>query len=215
MCRSNSVKCLFCGEGHSVHKCQKLMERAVEEKRQFVLENKLCFACLRKGHCSKDCRNRAICTVCKKRHPTTLHEDRQPGDESPSQIVLQAEESTSSLSCCVNIGEGGTTSMIVPVWLSSTKSESETLVHALLDNQSSHTFVVQEVCESLQALMGPVKLKLSTMMGKVSIVESQRVSGLKVSGFSSDSPICLPPVYTRDFIPFERSHIPTCETAKR
>ncbi len=43
--------------------------------------------------------------------------------------------------------------------LSSTKSESETLVYALLDNQSSHTFVVQEVCKSLQALMGPVKLK--------------------------------------------------------
>lgn len=63
--------------------------------------------------------------------------------------------------------------------------------------------------------MEPVKLKLSTMMGKDSIVESQRVSGLKVRGFSSGSPICLPPVYTRDFIPFERSHIPTCETAKR
>ncbi len=63
--------------------------------------------------------------------------------------------------------------------------------------------------------MEPVKLKLSTMMGKDSIVESQRVSGLKVRGFSSGSPICLPPVYTRDFIPFECSHIPTCETAKR
>ncbi len=62
--------------------------------------------------------------------------------------------------------------------------------------------------------MEPVKRKLSTMMGKDSIVESQRVSGLKVRG-PSDSSICLPPVYTRDFIPFERSHIPTCETAKR
>ncbi len=67
---TNSVECMFCGEGHSVHECQKLIERAVEEKRKFVLENKLCFACLRKGHCSKDCRNRAICAVCKKRHPT-------------------------------------------------------------------------------------------------------------------------------------------------
>ncbi len=85
--------------------------------------------------------------------PNSLHEDRQPRDESPSQIVLQAEESTSSLSCCVNTEEGGTTSMIVPVWLSSSNSESETLVYALLDTQSSHTFVVPEVCESLQALI--------------------------------------------------------------
>ncbi len=89
----------------------------MEEKIKFVLENKLCFACLRMGHISKDCRNWAICAVCEKRHPTSLHEDLQPGDESPSQIVLQAEEST-SLSCCVNTGEDGTTSMTVPVWLS-------------------------------------------------------------------------------------------------
>ncbi len=80
-------------------------------------------------------RNSAICAVCKKRHPTPLHEDRQPGDESPSQIVLQSEESASSLSCCVCIGEVGTTSMIVHVCLSSTNSESETLLYALLDTQ--------------------------------------------------------------------------------
>ncbi|KAL0153126.1 hypothetical protein M9458_051582, partial [Cirrhinus mrigala] len=40
-------------------------------------------------------------------------------------------------------------------------------------------------------------------------------SGLKVRGFSSDCSLCLPAIYTRDFIPFERTHIPTCETAKR
>lgn len=215
VCGTDSFKCMFCDEGHSIHKCQNLMERAVEEKRKFVLENKLCFACLRRGHGSKDCRNRAVCAVCKKRHPTPLHEDYQPGYKSASQTALQAEENVSSLSCCVNGGEGGITSMIVQVWLSSSNSESEVCVYALLDTQSSHTFVKQEVCESLQASMKPVKLKLSTMMGKDSIVESQRVGGLRVRGFSSDSSICLPPVYTRDFIPFERAHIPTCETAKK
>lgn len=215
VCDTDSFKCMFCDEGHSIQECQNLMQRAVEEKRKFVLENKLCFACLRRGHGSKDCRNRAVCAVCKKRHPTPLHEDHQPGDKSPLQTALQAEENASSLSCCVNGGEGGITSMIVPVWLSSSNSESEVCVYALLDTQSSHTFVKREVCESLQASMEPVKLKLSTMMGKDSIVESKRVGGLRVRGFSSDSSICLPPVYTRDFIPFERTHIPTCKTAKK
>lgn len=63
--------------------------------------------------------------------------------------------------------------------------------------------------------MQPVKLKLSTMMAKDSVVKSQRVSGLKVKGFHSDDFIPLPKAYTRDSIPFERAHIPTCETASK
>ena len=41
------------------------------------------------------------------------------------------------------------------------------------------------------------------------------VSGLRVRGFSSHSFVNLPPAYTRDFIPLERTHIPTPATAKR
>lgn len=63
--------------------------------------------------------------------------------------------------------------------------------------------------------MEPVKLKLSTMMGVDSVAKSQRASGLKVRGFTSDCVICLPPTYTRDFIPLDRAHIPTPESAKR
>lgn len=106
--------------------------------------------------------------------------------------------------------------MIVPVWISSTTTtETETLVYAPLDTQSRNTFVDQEVCEKMGAVLEPVKLKLSTMMEKDSIVKSERVSGLRVKGFSSQSFIYLLPAYTRDFIPLECSHIPTPDTAKK
>ncbi|XP_073732301.1 uncharacterized protein [Misgurnus anguillicaudatus] len=210
------VKCVCCGESHSIHKCQKLLERSADERKKFVFDNKLCFACLRRGHNSKDCRNRATCALCKRRHPTLLHEERSVVDQSSSQRVSQVERGMTSTSCYVNGGgRGGSTSMIVPVWLSSHNTESETLVYALLDTQSSHTFVDQEICEGLHALKEPVKLRLSTMMGKDVVVTSQRVEGLRVRGFSSNDFICLPPVYSKDFIPLERAHIPTCETARQ
>lgn len=102
--------------------------------------------------------------------------------------------------------------MIVPVWISSPSTgNTEILVYALLDTQSSHTFADREVCEKME----PVMLKLSTMMGKDSIVTSQSVIGLRVRGFSSDTWLDVPPSYTREFIPLERAHIPTCETASR
>lgn len=73
----------------------------------------------------------------------------------------------------------------------------------------------QEVCQKMGAISEPFKLKLTTMMGKDFIVQSERVSGLRVRGFTSHGLISLPPAYTRDSIPLERSHIPTPETARR
>ncbi|KAK7884095.1 hypothetical protein WMY93_027218 [Mugilogobius chulae] len=74
---------------------------------------------------------------------------------------------------------------------------------------------IQEVCEKLQVASEPVQLKLATMVKRDSIVKSQRVQGLKIRGFYSDINIELPPAYTRDFIPLERAHIPTCQTARK
>lgn len=94
--------------------------------------------------------------MCKRHHPTLLHEDRPSatGDSSPQQV----EEITSSLSCSEDGGDGGSTSMIVPVWISSSiKPEKETLVYALLDTQSSHTFVDQEICKRSGASFETVK----------------------------------------------------------
>lgn len=83
--------------------------------------------------------------------------------------------------------------MIVPVWVSSTTTpETETLVYALLDTQSSSTFVDQRACGKLRVGLEPVKLKLTTLMGKDFFVQSDKVSGLRVRGFSSKS-FNLPP----------------------
>lgn len=97
------------------------------------------------------------------------------------------------------------TSMIVTVWLSCAESDGhEVLVFALLDKQSSSTFIVQDVCEKIQALAEPVKLKLTTMTDRGSIVQSHTVDGVKVRGYHSQEYIELPPTYTHEYIPLER-----------
>lgn len=91
----------------------------------------------------------------------------------------------------------------------------EKLVYALLDSQSDTTFIDQEVSDGLDADKLPVKLRLTTMSGKDAVITSERVSGLPVRGYSSAVQVDLPVTYTNDSIPINRSHIPTCETARQ
>lgn len=48
-------KCICCGNDHSLCECPKLREKSKEEKKRFVMDNRLCFGCLRGGHISREC----------------------------------------------------------------------------------------------------------------------------------------------------------------
>lgn len=105
--------------------------------------------------------------------------------------------------------------MIVPVWVSTKQNPScQKLVYALLDSQSDSTFIDKGVCDALQATTFPVQLKLTTILEKDTVLQSERVSGLQVRAYNSGNYIDLPPTYTKNCIPVNRSHIPTCEVAK-
>nr|XP_055049264.1 uncharacterized protein LOC129434357 [Misgurnus anguillicaudatus] len=231
--------CIFCKKfGHALHKCRKFVENPVTDRVKFVQAEKLCFGCLKSGHFSKSCNSRNVCELCHKRHPTCLHEERNkeeqrlprtkqnPSQEKSSstqeknkerpQVTQHKEIITVATSNRVILDEANTqTSAIIPVWLSSaTQPAQELLVYALLDSQSDTTFVLSEVAEALEASKEQVNLKLSTMTSRTTIVSSQKLSNLQVRGFYSGKKISLPPTYTREFIPVNRTHIPTDETAK-
>ena len=107
---------------------------------------------------SKKCETEVNCSICKKSHPTPPHEDRPASTAHTSSQARQPEENSSILSCLVDEGNGGRTSIIVPVWISSTSHpETETLVYALLDTQSSNIFLDQEVCVKTGAELESVK----------------------------------------------------------
>ena len=113
-----------------------------------------------------------------------------PAETSASQEKMQRAVSHASAR------SSSATASIVPVMVSSTEEpHKEMLVYTLLDTQSD-TFVLDDVQNGLNVEAYPVKLKLST----ITAVDSYRA-------------IPLPPAYTRDFIPTDRSYIPTEKTA--
>ncbi|XP_030611515.1 uncharacterized protein LOC115798709 isoform X1 [Archocentrus centrarchus] len=231
--KSDTLTCVFCERsGHSLYKCRRFLEKPTVERHKFVQESKLCFGCLKPGHHSRDCKNRNTCSTCQKRHPTCLHEDRK--EEQKSGKFERTKEGDSCRKRNEQVEEtrarqisevtsnrvqhdntSTQTSTIIPVWVSAVKEPNkETLVYALLDTQSDTTFILEETARSLKAKGEQVKLKLSTMASKTTVVSCQRLSGLQVRGFNSEKKITLPTAYTRKFIPANRDHIPTPETAR-
>ncbi|XP_054607429.2 uncharacterized protein [Nothobranchius furzeri] len=215
---------MFCKKtGHVLHKCRRLTARPVADRVKFIQGEKLCFGCLSPGHQSKNCSNRMVCDTCSKRHPTCLHEDRSKQQENDGtscikERTLQSlqdtiQETTSNR--VVHDGNSAQTSAIVPVYASMPgNSNKEVLVYALLDSQSDSSFILEEVVDALDVNAEPVKLKLSTMSSKETIVPCKRIKGLQIRGLSSSKKITVPTVYTREFIPANRTHIPTSETAR-
>ena len=193
------------------------------EKHKFIYDNKLCFGCLKKGHRSKDCRRKGTCAKCKGRHPTSLHEERNKQNKSSEELIEKnksesenQEEVKSAISCKVNMHNTINSSMIVPVWVSTiNEPDQEVLVYALLDTQSDSTIMLDDLRNSLKIKTEPTRLKLSTMASRETIIHCDRVSGLQVRGFASSVRIPLPPTYTREYIPVDKSHIPTREAAKQ
>ena len=209
------VKCLFCNGDHNLASCTDFGEKESKEKVEFVTAQKLCFGCLRKGHLSRYCRTRHKCMKCKGKHPTVLHDENKlkglQVKEVKEFIPPVKDETATALTS--NEGHASTTN-VVPVWVSSSKKPGvEKLVYALLDTQSDSTFINERLCEELLVDTYPVKLKLTAMVGKDSTVHCRRAEGLKVRGYTSAKYIDLPHTYTRDFIPLDRKHIPTRDTA--
>ncbi|KAL6455426.1 hypothetical protein MHYP_G00361280 [Metynnis hypsauchen] len=233
--KANVTSCIFCEKvGHSLPECRKFIKKTITERVKFIQEKKLCFGCLKWGHRSKHCGDRNICKTCEKRHPTCLHDNRtneermqertdgaKDHDKSKERKPDQPQDQVPSTSCeatSLRVTQNGRdthTSTIIPVWVSATTEPNrEVLVYALLDTQSDTTFILEETARALNTRSEPVQLRLSTLASRNTVVSCRKMTGLQVRGFYSDKIIPLPVTYSREFIPANRNHIPTPETAK-
>ncbi|XP_034052757.1 uncharacterized protein LOC117533237 [Gymnodraco acuticeps] len=206
---------------HPLQRCRKFVEKTVEDRIKFVYAERLCFGCLNTGHQSKACNDKSTCEKCQRRHPTCLHDDKFKGKMSTtfngddiSKDKTDTKEIAATTNRVIQEGPSTLTSAIIPVWVSSTKQpEQEVLVYALLDTQSDTTFILDEVAQNLDTNKENVRLRLSTMSTKSTVIPCQKLTELQVRGYDLEKMIPLPPLFTREFIPVDRSHIPTSETA--
>ena len=218
------VLCALCNKPHELDDCRAFLNKPLVDRKSFVNEKGLCFACLQGGHISRKCKHRKKCKTCSKFHPSSLHGDKRTpskqGERNDSSQGKSDEETAVKITHTGAISLSNSEkcrkcSMIVPVYVSHCDfPEKERLIYALLDTQSDTTFTLEETCNALGVSGIDVKLSLSTMYAANKVVTSTKVRGLVVRGINDGPRISLPNAYTRSIMPVNHNHIPTSDIAR-
>ena len=157
--RNPAITCKLCYKGHDLDDCQAYLKKSLAERKEFLREKGLCFACYDPGHRFNGCAKRRTCKKCSRRHPTGLHDDnfrinqvvsKQQITPPPLQNdhVVNAHTEMDEIACnATNIGNSVPAVPIVPVRLRS--AEGEVLTYAMLDACSAGSFVLEDIVSGL------------------------------------------------------------------
>ena len=208
--------CPVCTGGHWIHQCAQFKELSVADRRVKARLLKLCYLCLKPGHRSDTCSTSLKCNVCQRNHHRLLH--------SATQYNTNQEKSATEISHCSRVevnqlhhdsGRSRMSSMIVPVWVSSrANSGVKTLTYAMLDSQSTTSFITEDLADKVSGESVPTKLKMSTMTCINKELKCRKVLDLTVHGYDGSEIIHLPPTFTRSLIPHNIDHLPNPEVPK-
>ena len=216
-------KCPLCTKSHDLDDCNDYKRKSVEERRSFLAEKALCFACYGENHQSKRCTKKRTCKKCKKPHPTLLHID---GFSLPKENSTAGQETTDNdkplkvNNARVDIPQDSNSESnillqtILPVTVTQKGIDKPVKTYAFYDNGSAGCFITEQLKIRLKAASTETKLQLGTMHGRT-LVDSAIVKDLIVTDVNGQNPVELPRAYTRQEIPAEVEQIPTPEIVGR
>ncbi|XP_031337273.1 uncharacterized protein LOC116166460 [Photinus pyralis] len=149
--QSRPVTCVFCSESHFSQNCKKGL--SIEEKQKIVSNQKLCFACLRPGHCRFQCRKYVKCSKCNQKHYDIMCVPRTPTTavkETPTLVACADKPMVimQTLVCYVHTGQ---------------------LIRVLLDSASHRSYITKRLVQIIKPnLIGQDTFKHMLFGGQIS-----------------------------------------------
>ena len=160
---------MACKNDHKLMFCDEFLNKYVSDRKQFVIDQKLCFNCLSKNHHVKDCISEFTCRheSCGKKHQAVLHEDKKPmlNSSSPANSNNVNTAQTASQQNSINTNENPEILLVVNK-IKNTSSENSHVflqvlpvkisngnksvtVNALFDSGMDSTLLAQNVASYL------------------------------------------------------------------
>ena len=189
------INCTYCAHsGHAIYNCGEFLDLAVQDRNQWVKENKLCFSCLKFGHSYRDCKRKKICGLhgCQKSHNRILHweecmDKSVCGSASLASKALRNGGKTGHVVAHSSLAAPQILLRVLPVTIHGPKGSVTT--HALFDEGSSVTLLDAELATMIgvNGERDPLQLRWTDNSSQTEN-DSMRVTVL-IQGLSLDDPV--------------------------
>ncbi|VDI57782.1 Hypothetical predicted protein [Mytilus galloprovincialis] len=169
---------------------------------------------------TRDCKYRLTCSICRKRHPSILHDESKSSNKENTEKHSVDEENPSAchipeIEIVNQLGAGNKSHSscamaIIPVKVKLKNRSHAIETYAFFDTGSSISFCTEEIMHQLGGNGKKMEISLNTM-GTPHRMSTYALNGLQVCDIDTNSVIDLPTVYTKDKMPVAKTHIPTNE----
>lgn len=138
--------CVLCKGSHGVYACERFIAMSVQERRELVAREKLCFNCISTDrHISKGCKSKFLCRVCQRKHHTMLH--TPDAEVVPAPITAASTTSNAA----VHIAQQSMGGVLLATALIQLRAPSGWVnVRALIDPGSHVSLVTEDVVQQLR-----------------------------------------------------------------
>ena len=171
--------CLLCTEFHPLYRCEMFKSKPIEERRELVFKNRICFNCINSTeHLAKSCKSPVRCKVtgCGKSHHTLLHQpsptrgnaDHQTSNTEITDIpavttpLPSIQDATSSTCAAATVAESSEISCIIPLRIIGDNGRHIT-TYGLIDSGSDVTMIDPSLVQQLGIQGEEGQLLLSTV----------------------------------------------------
>lgn len=96
--QSEERQCIYCKEDHAIFSCAGFKQLPVEDRINFVKNNRLCYNCLG-NHVAFSCQSKSKCRECSRKHHTYLHLSDAPNRSSYAARQFQVQVSQPAPNC--------------------------------------------------------------------------------------------------------------------
>ncbi len=230
-----SRSCFIHGTSHALHDCRAFQKKSINERKQLLLKNKVCFKCCAStSHRARDCTLSVKCSICNSdRHLFAMHigqanksnsrpqyggedaenQHQQPTNDASTAVTEVAEVTNACTSICGAVPGGRSCSKICKFNVLNDVIGDSMTVYAVIDDQSNSTLAKPELLDKLNITSNPVTYKMKTC-GGVSAITGRSTNSLSVSTCDGGVSIKLPYVRECSNIPDNYSEIPIPEIAQ-